>query len=208
MTSNTRRWLPLALGFALTASATTSVAALTPPVVPPKLEVPSGHRLYLRGHAIGTQNYTCTVYPSGPSGPPIGWALYGPQANLYTDDRTQLATHFLSPNPDEGGTPRATWQHSRDTSATWAKLKESSDDASYVEPGAIAWFLLEVVGAEFGPRGGGRLAATRYVQRVNTSGGSAPATGCADEADLGKKKLVPYEADYYFYRAIHPDQVE
>jgi hypothetical protein len=39
------------------------------------------------------------------------------------------------------------------------------------------------------------------VQRVNTQGGIAPATaGCSQAADIGKKALVPYTADYVFYR--------
>jgi hypothetical protein len=40
-----------------------------------------------------------------------------------------------------------------------------------------------------------------YVQRLNTSGGSAPATGCAVSTDVGGQVLVPYTADYYFYAA-------
>jgi hypothetical protein len=39
------------------------------------------------------------------------------------------------------------------------------------------------------------------VQRVNTSGGIAPAAdGCARAADIGRRALVPYTADYVFYR--------
>jgi len=35
---------------------------------------------------------------------------------------------------------------------------------------------------------------------VVTSGGVAPATGCAAVTDVGHKALVPYSADYVFYR--------
>jgi hypothetical protein len=201
---NSRRWLPYILGLVLTASAGAPAAALTPPSVPADLVVPAGHRLFLRGHALGTQNYTCTTYPTGPSGPPIGWAPYGPQATLFSENGVQIATHFLSPNPDEAGLPRPTWQHSRDSSAVWAKQSATSSDSSFVEPGAIPWLRLEVVGKRFGPKRGGRLASTSFLQRVNTSGGPAPSTGCVEEADIGKKALVPYAADYFFYRAIHP----
>jgi hypothetical protein len=40
-----------------------------------------------------------------------------------------------------------------------------------------------------------------YIQRLNTSGGIAPQTGCALATDIGRIALVPYAADYFFYRA-------
>lgn len=197
-----RAWLRALLGLMLSGPGAAPVWALTPPPVPFDLEVPTGLRLHLAGHAVGTQNYVCTLNPSGPTGPEIGWLLYGPQATLYSDDGQQVMTHFLSANPDESGTPRPTWQHSRDTSRVWAKPVATSSDAAYVAPDAIPWLKLEYAGAESGPKGGSRVASTVYLQRVNTVGGKAPATGCAAEADVGKRALVPYEADYFFYRAI------
>jgi len=126
--------------------------------------------------------------------------LFGPQATLFNDDGIQIITHFLSPNPDEGGMARATWQHSRDTSTVWAKRIASSSDPAFVESEAIPWLLLEVVGEDVGPTGGHRLTATFYIQRVHTSGGKAPTTGCIEAANVGKQALVPYTADYIFYK--------
>lgn len=197
-----RRWSSFALSSLLLAAAVAPASAATPPAVPPNLEIPSGHRLTLMAHAVGTQNYTCTIDRTDPNAPKIGWVLYGPQATLFTDGGSQVTTHYLSPNPDENGTPRATWHHSRDSSTVWAKAVETSADPAYVDPNAIPWLRLEVVGAEAGPKRGTRIAWTRYIQRVNTVGGKPPATGCATDADLGKKQLVPYEADYVFYRTI------
>ncbi len=54
-----------------------------------------------------------------------------------------------------------------------------------------------------GPTGGGKLARTTFIQRVNTAGGVAPA-GCAASTDVGKKALVPYTTDYIFYREKNP----
>jgi hypothetical protein len=51
-----------------------------------------------------------------------------------------------------------------------------------------------------GPAFGDRLTRTTYIQRVNTSGGVAPAAGCAAPVDLGKRAMVPYATDYVFYR--------
>ena len=171
-------------------------ADIVPPAVPSNLEVEAGHEPFLIGHASGTQNYSCL-----PSGRSFAWVLYGPQATLFDDEAKQLITHFLSPNPVEGGTARATWQHSQDTSSVWAVAAQSSTDPNYVAPGAIAWLLLRVVGAQSGPAADdARLTATTYIQRVNTAGGLAPSTGCSTKSDVGRKALVPYTTDYIFYR--------
>ena len=97
---------------------------------------------------------------------------------------------------------RATWQHSRDTSTVWGEVKpgNSSSDPAFVAPGAIAWLLVTVVGAQDGPTGSGKLTGTTFIQRLNTSGGVAPSIGCASSSDLGNKAFVPYTADYFFYR--------
>jgi hypothetical protein len=167
--------------------------------VPPNLEVPSGHKPFLVGFAAGTQNYVCL--PTSSTTTPFAWTFAGPQATLFGDEGEQSTTHFLSPNPDEGGTARATWQHSRDTSAVWGQAIESSTDSTFVEPGAIAWLLLRVVGSEAGPNGGRRLSEATYIQRVHTSGGVAPATGCSEAGNVGARVFVPYTTDYYFYKA-------
>ena len=165
---------------------------ITPPAVPADIRVPAGNKVFLVGHAVGTQQYIC-LNPEKAT----PWVLFGPQATLFDDDDKQVITHFLSPNPLEGGKPRPTWQHSKDTSAVWAKKNTESSDSNFVEPGAIPWFLLEVVGDQDGPTGGDKLTATTFIQRLNTSGGVAPSTNCT----LGDQALVDYEADYYFYKA-------
>src|SRR5262249_36506504 len=115
--------------------------------------------------------------------------------------RQQIATHFLSPNPSESGLPRATWQSSFDTSKVWARAIASSTDPSFVAPGAIPWLLLTVVGTGRGPTDGAFLTQTTFIQRLNTSGGIAPSTGCSQSTNVGATALVPYTADYVFYRA-------
>jgi len=167
------------------------------PEVPSNLVVDAGNVPYLQAQAYGTQNYVCL-----PSATGVAWKLFGPQATLYPQNApVQIATHFLSPNPEEAGTPRPTWQHSQDGSAVWAKMIQSSTDANYVAPGAIAWFKLEMVGTAEGSTGGALLTRTTFIQRVNTQGGVAPASGCTTAAQLGAIALVPYSTDYIFYRA-------
>jgi hypothetical protein len=178
-------------------------SAITVPSVPAELQVPAGNTAFLKGHAVGTQNYVCRSTPSG-----ISWTLFGPQATLFVtikwingEIQQQIMTHFLSPNPDESGRPRPTWQGSLDTSAVWGNPIASSMDPRYVAPGAIAWLLLQVVGAERGPAGGAVLTPTTYIHRLNTSGGVMPATGCSQASDLGATAIVPYATDYFFYKA-------
>jgi hypothetical protein len=167
------------------------------PEVPSNLTVEDGNVPYLQTRAYGTQNYVCL-----PSATGVAWKLFGPQATLYPGNLPiQIATHFLSPNPDEQGTPRATWQHSLDGSAVWARAIQTSTDPNYVAPGAIPWLLLEAVGTEEGPLGGALLAKTTFIHRLNTEGGIAPATGCSSATQLGAIALVPYSTDYFFYRA-------
>ncbi len=175
-------------------------SALPVPAVPAGLDVDAGHKPFLVAHAIGTQNYLCLPSATSPSG--IAWTLFGPQATLYSDRGQQVATHFLSPNPDQAGAARATWLHSDDTSATWARKIAESSDPAFVDANAIPWFKLEVVGQEKGPSGGRKLAETTFLQRINTVGGKAPATGCEEPGHIGASRFVPYEADYVFYKSV------
>jgi hypothetical protein len=180
------------------------------PPVPGTIDVNSvapGNRPYFVGHGVGTQNYVCLPTATG-----VAFQLFTPEATLFNDDGRQLTTHFFSPNrnpkpdqdPKELGAIRATWEDSRDTSIVWAKVRAQAtfgSDPTFVDKNAVAWLLLEVVGAQDGPEGGDRLSGTTtFIQRLNTVGGLAPSTGCASPADIGTEAFMPYTADYFFYR--------
>jgi hypothetical protein len=186
------------LGFGLSPAA--AQMAQADPAVPANLEVPAGHELFLVGHAVGTQNYMCL-----PAEKKVGWRFLGPEATLFLPPNTglgqQIATHFLSANPIEGGLARPTWQDSDDSSRVWGRAAASSIDPNYVAPGAIPWLLVQVVGAALGPTSGSGLASTTYIQRLHTVGGAAPSSGCSKSGDVGAFALMPYETDYYFFRA-------
>jgi hypothetical protein len=214
----TRRILPAARAAALAATLAAALpqaafaARIDVPAMPPNLVVPDGHHPFLVGHATGTQNYVCL--PSASSSTGVAYTLFTPEATLFNDDSKELITHFFSPNPfEQNGNPRlvangpirATWQGT-DTSSVWAQVKkdefgkdESSTDKAFVKTGAVAWLKLTTVGVQDGPTGGDRLSHTTFIQRLNTSGGVAPATGCASTLDLGNQAFVPYTADYFFY---------
>jgi Protein of unknown function (DUF3455) len=192
----------LAMAFTVSLSQPAHADQVKPPPVPTNIQVPAGNKAFLEGHGVGTQNYICL-----PSGAGVAFVLFTPEATLFNDDDEQVTTHFFSPNPFErntnpavvtAGMIRATWQHSRDTSTVWAKVNVnpdgsngSSSDPAFVAPGAVAWLLLAVVGAQDGPTGGDTLTATTFIQRLNTSGGVAPSTGCASSTDVGNQAFVP-----------------
>jgi hypothetical protein len=157
------------------------------PTVPGDIEAPAGLTLFLVGYAVGTQNYMC-----------VGgdWFFLGPQATVYDLAGEQIATHFLSRNPQQADALQATWQHSRDSSMVWGRKFTGAP-----APGnAIEWLLLEVTGQQYGPLGGGKLAGTRAIQRINTEGGVKPPVGDCATAPTGTRRYVPYKAEYYFYR--------
>jgi hypothetical protein len=165
-------------------------AAIKPPDVPTIIQVPAGNQLYRVAHAVGTQNYVCLA---------TGWApaVYSPQATLFNEDNEQVLTHFLSPYPFGSDQFFPTWQDSRDSSTVWASAVK---DAKYTpDPTAIPWLLLKVVDTAAGPTGGDKMLGITYIQRVNTTGGLKPTIPCND----GDKYLVPYTADYYFYKATN-----
>jgi len=108
------------------------------------------------------------------------WSFVAPDATLY--EGTRSIARLASPN-----------------------LLESTDDRS-----SVSGFVRSSQ-----PRGGGNLpwtvmsarpvgdsglfAGVTSIQRVNTSGGMAPATGCNVDT-VGAEARVAYSADYYFYK--------
>ncbi|HZT34144.1 MAG TPA: DUF3455 domain-containing protein [Bryobacteraceae bacterium] len=184
---------------------------ITPPPTPLSITPPAGNTAFLMGNAVGTQGYVCL-----PSGSGASWTVDAsrPQATLFFTFGPfiqQILTHFLSPdtnpnqfapNPLPFGSP--TWQSSLDSSAVWGNKLASiaaGSDPSCPNSGAIPCLLLQAIGSQAGPTGGKLMTLTTYIQRLNTAGGSAPSTGCAQSSDVGAQVLVPYTADYYFYKA-------
>ena len=172
---------------------------VTPPPVPDRLQepIPEGNEAFLIGHAFGSQDYVCAASGSG-----VAFVLTTPEAVLFDTPARRVINHYFSPNPVEGGTIRATWQSTRDSSVFWGQLDKSATfvtDPDFVAPDAIAWLLLSQAGVLDGVGGGTTLSVATFVQRVNTVGGLAPSIGCNSPMDIGNKAFVPYEADYVFF---------
>ena len=205
----------LALGCALGSAVPAVAQSIPSPTTPALITPPPGNTAFLVGHATGTQGYICL--PTSPGATTASWTVKGarPEATLFQDfygQKFQIITHFLSPdtNPNQAAPNplpfgSATWQSSFDTSKVWAAVLHGNtipagSDPSCPNSGSIACLLLESIGSEAGPTGGTILSKTTFVQRLNTNGGSAPTTGCFDSGDVGNQALVPYTADYYFFR--------
>ncbi len=185
----------------------TEIANVTPSV---GLTPPVGNSRFLFGRGVGTQGYVCL-----PKGTGASWTVNGarPEATLFTNlfgQADQIITHFLSPNthpnrfaPNPLPFGNVTWQSSQDSSKVWAQVQNAvpaGSEPSCPNAGSIACLLLQVIGEEEGPTGGRQLTKTTFIQRLNTFGGSAPETGCSVSGDVGKQTLVPYSADYIFFR--------
>jgi hypothetical protein len=184
-----------------------AMAQVTPPSVPDTIAVQAGNSPYLVGHAVGSQGYTCLPTSSGGT----AWNPSArPEATLFTDlfgQQFQIITHFqsINVNPKPGVivplSGNATWQSSLDSSRVWAVkvngIDPSSEIAGCSHTGSIQCLLLQSVGTKKGPTNGNLLANTTFIQRLNTNGGAVPTTSCT----VGQTQLVPYAADYFFYRA-------
>ncbi len=112
--------------FAALVAALTIVVSSTPhaaermlrPTVPSNLEVADTYKVFLHGHAVGTQNYICA--PAGTASG-VDWLFIGPQATVFDDEGRPILTHFQSRNPFQAEHIPATWQHCRGTTARAAQ---------------------------------------------------------------------------------------
>jgi hypothetical protein len=186
---------------------TLAEAQVTPPPTPTDIAVPVGNSPFLVGHAFGSQGYTCLPTSTGGT----AWnPTARPEATLFAsffEHLVQIITHFqsINENPKPDVIPplsgNATWQSSLDSSRVWmVKVKgidAGSDPASCPNAGSIQCLLLQSVGNKKGPTGGNLLADTTFIQRLSTRGGAVPTTACT----VGQTQLVPYTADYFFFRA-------
>ncbi len=182
MDTKIKRFIALAILFTVAglAQARAAVAADDnrapdlPPDICGSLQVPAGNDVAFHAYASGVQVYRW----SG-----AAWVFVEPVANLFADRnyRGQVGTHYAGP----------TWESNSGSRVVAKRVDGCSPDAS-----AIAWLKLEAVSTE----GPGIFDGVTFVQRVNTTGGLAPA---APGSFVGEEARVPYTTEYYFYRAAN-----
>jgi hypothetical protein len=186
LVSLTIAWMSLGIDLALSAPDLNRVRAdnYRALPIPDSLKVPSNQSLLFKAAAKGVQIYICTA--KAESKTDFEWTLKAPSADLFTDRGVLLGKHYAGP----------TWEWQADGSkvvgAVSAKVNAPQKDA-------IPLLLLKAKSHQ----GQGMLGAVNWIQRLDTLGGKAPATGC-DLTHQQAKVRVPYTANYYFYRAANP----
>jgi len=167
---------------------------LAVPTVDPSIAVPSdAGPLFLHAAASGTQNYTCVAVmddggaDGGEAGTTYVWTFVGPEADLKDCNAQKIGSHFAS----DAGPTRPEWM---ELGGDYVIGKKHSGFVPDGGSGSIPWLLIDTVSTG----GTGPLTKTQNVQRLNTDGGVAPASGC-DSNNVNMTQKVPYVADYYFY---------
>jgi hypothetical protein len=143
--------------------------------VPAQIQAPANEQLLLQVHAKGAQVYTCKEGVTQ-----FAWTLKAPDAQLFDKDGKSFGKHFAGPSWEASDGSRVTGK---------AVANAPSSDAD-----SIPWLLVNIVSHD----GSGVLSRATTIQRINTKGGKAPASGC-DAAHAGQEVRVPYSADYLFY---------
>jgi hypothetical protein len=143
--------------------------------VPKELQPPANEQLLLQVHAKGDQIYTCKG-----DGAQFTWVLKAPEARLTDKSGKPFGKHFAGPSWEANDGSRATGK---------AVANAPSPDAD-----SIPWLLVTAASHS----GNGVLARVTSIQRINTKGGKAPASGC-DAAHAGQEERAPYSADYVFF---------
>jgi hypothetical protein len=169
---------PRSAGAMAAALALAACAGAPPqPELPPQLRPAPDQALALIVPARGVQIYECRQ--ADPAAAPA-WAFVAPEAELFDGRGHKIGQH--------GAGPR--WRAS-DGSTIVGTLQQRADAPA---PGAIPWLLLAA--RNDGPPG--LFSRVSSVQRVNTVGGLAPATGCSRDT-AGTAVRVAYTADYHFF---------
>jgi hypothetical protein len=150
------------------------------PTVPPALAVPAGNEVEVKFAASGVQIYRCL--PSAQVATEFVWTFVAPEATLFDRVGKVAGRHYAGP----------TWE-ANDGSKIVGKVaaKAPSPDGT-----SIPWLLLTATVVQAGEI----FEHIGFVQRLHTSGGSAPASGCSSDA-ANTEVRVPYTSDYYFYSA-------
>lgn len=154
-------------------------AGLVAPTVPADLAIPEGNKLTFMAVARGVQIYECTADSVGA----LAWKLRAPRADLLDDSGAVVATHF---GGVDKGLPAGPYWEAKDGSRV-----HGAKPASVPNPGSIPLLRLEAADTS----GSGVFARVAFIQRLDTTGGAAPAGAC----EAGKQTEVPYTAKYYFY---------
>jgi hypothetical protein len=143
--------------------------------VPENLQPAANEALAATMYARGVQVYQCRAKDGKHE-----WAFVAPDAELLDARGKVIGRHGAGPF----------WE-ALDGSRVNASLKARADAPDKRD---IPWLLLSAKNT--GPDG--FFSTVTSIQRVNTAGGTAPATSC-DASAAGQESRVHYTADYRFF---------
>ena len=161
--------------------------------LPDQINVAYGHEVVWETIGRGQITYVCRERTNVPEG--AAWILVALQALLTdkTDYRRSVASGApvaSAPSINYAGPPPTFT--TADGSMLHARLLD-------VDPSGEDNLPMQLFRVE-PPLNTGALASILYVQRLATQGGGVPQTPCAT-ANVGATQIVPYQADYLFWRA-------
>jgi hypothetical protein len=149
------------------------------PDVPKEIQIPAGFRLVTKVEAKGVQIYKAVAAKDSV----LEWVLEGPLAELSDDKGGKAGHHYEGPAWEATDGSKIV----RDTEEPIAAVPAPDPKAN------IPWLRVKVKSADATP---GAFAGVVYVQRVNTTGGKAPAD---PPKRVGTKMGVPYTATYVLW---------
>jgi len=150
--------------------------ALAQAAVPAELVPPPGNVEVVRAHGVGVQIYRSVPSASDPT--KLIWKFVAPEATLFNGGGKEIARHFAGPS----------WKSNNGSLVVGALFKSVPSP----DPNAIPWLLVNGVNHD----GHGMFNEVTFIQRLNTTGGKAPA---ALPSQAGLVARVPYTATYVFF---------
>jgi len=173
-----RPWFAMIVSLSMMAAFSSAAAQVRSQKIPDVLSVPDAGVLVLKARGEGVQIYQCKAASDAAGA--FQWVFQAPEADLLNDTGQKMGKHYGGP----------TWE-ANDGSKVIGQLQQHVDASA-----AIPWLLLKAKSNQ----GPGILKDVSYIQRLDTEGGKAPASGC-DRQKAGAEVRVHYVAKYYFYRS-------
>lgn len=145
--------------------------------LPEAVRVPAGQTQVLHTTGTGEITYECREKKAGGG---HEWAFVAPVATLTNAKGQVVGKYFAGP----------TWEANDGSKVTGKQLA--------VSPAPAGNIPLQLVQAN-PATGDGAMKGVSFIQRLKTVGGVAPSLPCGAE-QVGQKQVVPYRADYVFYK--------
>lgn len=149
--------------------------------LPVAVQVPAGHKVAMETVGVGQITFECRAKKEMST--EYEWVFVGPDAQLKGRNGVVIGKYWGPP-------------------ATWESIDGSRVTATQVAlaPAGEGNIALQLVKAN-PVTGMGAMQGVSYIQRVATRGGVIPKVAC-NATSLGNKEIVPYQADYIFWKAV------